>query len=99
MGCALLLNFEIYESRPTPVSDGGLRQLANAFIYITGMPPEWTQLLGMAGITKYEQQQNPRILLSVLNILSKNDFTREKYMTAPCDQTGKLQVAYLTTRH
>ncbi|KAF7256035.1 hypothetical protein EG68_06654 [Paragonimus skrjabini miyazakii] len=53
-----------------------------------GMPPEWTQLLGMAGITKYEQQQNPRILLSVLNILSKNDFTREKYMTAPCDQTG-----------
>ncbi|KAF5397342.1 hypothetical protein PHET_09700 [Paragonimus heterotremus] len=53
-----------------------------------GMPPEWTQLLGMAGITKYEQQQNPRILLSVLNILSKNDFTREKYMTAPCDPTG-----------
>ncbi|TPP67674.1 p21-activated kinase 1 [Fasciola gigantica] len=50
-----------------------------------GMPPEWSQILGVSGLTKAEQQQNPCVLLNVLNILSNRDYDKEKFMLS-CDQ-------------
>ncbi|CAH8490192.1 unnamed protein product [Schistosoma turkestanicum] len=47
-----------------------------------GMPPEWSHMLTMAGITKWEQQQNPTVVLNVLNLLSRKDDTPQKYMTS-----------------
>ncbi|CAL8086307.1 unnamed protein product [Calicophoron daubneyi] len=52
-----------------------------------GMPPDWSEMLGTAGISKLEQQQNPRVVVNVLNILSKKDYGKEKFMTPACDQT------------
>ncbi|VDP69079.1 unnamed protein product [Echinostoma caproni] len=50
-----------------------------------GMPPEWSEILGVSGLTKAEQQQNPCVLLNVLNILSNRDYDKEKFMLS-CDQ-------------
>ncbi|CAH8533517.1 Serine/threonine-protein kinase PAK 3 [Schistosoma haematobium] len=47
-----------------------------------GMPPEWSHMLTVAGITKWEQQQNPTVVLNVLNLLSRKDDTPQKYMTS-----------------
>ncbi|VDO22013.1 unnamed protein product [Schistosoma mattheei] len=46
------------------------------------MPPEWSHMLTVAGITKWEQQQNPTVVLNVLNLLSRKDDTPQKYMTS-----------------
>ncbi|CAH8528216.1 unnamed protein product [Heterobilharzia americana] len=58
-----------------------------------GMPPEWSHLLTMAGITKWEQQQNPTVVLNVLNLLSKKDNTPQKYMTSIIGQPSALDIS------
>lgn len=46
-----------------------------------GMPPEWSRILSMSGISKIEQQQNPTVVLNVLNLLTYKDLGLQKYMT------------------
>ncbi|TNN07272.1 Serine/threonine-protein kinase PAK 3 [Schistosoma japonicum] len=58
-----------------------------------GMPPEWSHMLAMAGITKWEQQQNPTVVLNVLNLLSKKDDTPQKYMTSIIGPPGALDLS------
>ncbi|KAK4469971.1 hypothetical protein MN116_007468, partial [Schistosoma mekongi] len=58
-----------------------------------GMPPEWSHMLAMAGITKWEQQQNPTVVLNVLNLLSKKDDTSQKYMTSIIGPPGALDLS------
>ncbi|CAH8528224.1 unnamed protein product [Dicrocoelium dendriticum] len=47
-----------------------------------GIPPDWGQFIHMLGITKSEQQQNEPVLLSIFEMLTKQNATREKYMLA-----------------
>ncbi|OON20319.1 p21-Rho-binding domain protein [Opisthorchis viverrini] len=56
---------------------------------LEGMPEEWVRIFGEAGITQFEQQRNPRLCLSVLNILSKSEHPQEKFMFVPYEQSGQ----------
>ncbi|TGZ60370.1 hypothetical protein CRM22_008565 [Opisthorchis felineus] len=55
---------------------------------LEGMPDEWVRIFGEAGITQFEQQRNPRLCLSVLNILSKSEHPQEKFMFVPYEQSA-----------